>query len=376
MALAIDSSTVSDEEVWCGVNALLDDYIGISHSDIVIVGYTPDSREAVAWVRLALDCRTIKYKSVHMQPLRDSGFRDRFLELLPSSPPQNGRLIILLFERDTISHNEVIKEAICGYDNHQYFVVRSINSDRHLFAKGLSVTPKKLTALNTAILERCISAKKLRIITPSGTDLSIELDSKYRWVSNKGTAEDGKFLIIPCGEVATFPSNISGTLVADFAINVNTMLDIDARLNKEPVFVNIDHGELISFQCENIQMSEYLGRAFSRQNATRVGELGIGTNIAVDNPIYENSHLNERCPGVHIGFGQHNQDIETAGYFCDIHIDLIAKGGLIWVDDEPDPIDLANLQESKNSHPHLILCEDIFSTDDLEGDCCGIATTN
>ena len=179
MALATDSNKVSDEDVWCGVNALLDDYIGISLSDIII-GYTPDSREAAAWVRLALDARSIKYKSIHMQPLRDSGFRDRLIKLLPSIPPQKGRLVLILFERDTISHNEVIKEVICDYNKNQYFVVRSINSDRHLFAKGLSVTPKKLTALNTAILERCISAKKLRITTPSGTDLSIDLDSRYR----------------------------------------------------------------------------------------------------------------------------------------------------------------------------------------------------
>jgi hypothetical protein len=120
-------------------------------------------------------------------------------------------------------------------------------------------------------------------------------------------------------------------------------------------------------------MTAYLSRCFDRKNAKRVGELGLGTNSSVQDPIFENSHLNERCPGVHIGFGQHNQEIELAGYFCDIHIDLIAKGGLIWVDESPEPIDLGHLKESPNKHPSLLLCEDVFSCESLEGDCCGIS---
>ena len=33
--------------------------------------------------------------------------------------------------------------------------------------------------------------------------------------------------------------------------------------------------------------------------------------------------------GVHVGFGQHNQDAAVAGYDAQIHVDLIAASGSI-----------------------------------------------
>jgi len=87
--------------------------------------------------------------------------------------------------------------------------------------------------------------------------------------------------------------------------------------------------------------------------------------------VPENSHLNERVPGVHIGFGQHNQKAAATGYDCDIHIDLCAQGGLVWFDDLAEPLDLENVTPSARPHPILVNSEDVFS-DDAEEDCCGI----
>jgi leucyl aminopeptidase (aminopeptidase T) len=307
-----------------------------------------------------------------MAPLRDPGFRERLAAHIPERRLKNGRCILLMFERDTMSHNVIVKLLFRKYDPDQYTVVRAINSGRDLFVTGLAMHPSVLSAHNTALLERCRNANSLYIETKNGTSLRVELNnSKYQYKSSRGIRQPGKFMVIPPGEVATFPANINGTLVADFAINVNFLFDGDVRLDRNPVTLVIENGKLTRFDCSNPEITVCLSKWFQRTNATYVGELGFGTNKAVVEAVPENSHLNERIPGVHLGFGQHNQADEVAGYSCDIHIDLCAKGGLVWFDDSPEPIDLTQILPSCNPHPDLISGEDVFSAD-AEDDCCGM----
>lgn len=364
-----------DQPVWNGIQTLLDAYLGIEAVDDVVIAYTTDSRNAAVWVALALKERGLAADLVPMAPLKDKGIHKALRAVIPKRRNGTGRCILMLFERDTMSHNNIVRLIFAKYRLDQYQVLRAINSGADLFATGLSLRPEELSAVNTAVLERCLNARSLVVRTDAGTNLNITLDSaKYRWISNRGMMQPGKFLVIPAGEVATFPENTSGTLVADFAMNVNTFFEKDVRLDKCPVTIEIEDGVAIDYHCPNPEILDYLDRNFRRENAKRVGELGIGTHRNIKTPVPENSHLNERCPGVHIGFGQHNQTVETAGYFCDVHIDLIAKGGRIWVDDEDVPIDLAHVNPSANPHPEIQNSEDVFSPDDLTDDCCGIFT--
>ncbi len=352
---------------------MLDEYVKIESLDDVVIAYTPDSREPAAWVNLALSQRGFSPRMVYMSPLHDPGFCERLRSVIPGRRTARGRCILMLFELDTMSHSNVIKAAFSKYEFDQYKVVRAINSGRDLFATGMAVTPVELSALNTSILERCRSARSLLVETEAGTSLKIELDnSKYRWISNRGIGSPGNFLILPAGEVATFPAAISGTLVADFALHVNLFLKGDSRLSSHPVTVEIEESEIKSYHCKNRKIKEFLDKYFKRPNARKVGELGFGTNKSVKIPVPENSHLNERCPGVHIGFGQHNQTDEAAGYSCKFHLDLIARGGTVRVDDSPETIDLEILTPSANSHPELINGEDVFSPNEDADDCCGV----
>jgi hypothetical protein len=106
---------------------------------------------------------------------------------------------------------------------------------------------------------------------------------------------------------------------------------------------------------------------FARPGARNVGELGFGTNQGVREYVSMNSHINERSPGVHLGFGQHNQSIYVGNYDCDVHMDMIASDGLIWVDDSPTPINLRELAPSNGVHPTLGVMDE-----DIDGDCCGL----
>jgi hypothetical protein len=368
--MSLDSEL--DQQVWDGIQSLMDDYAQMRPSDKIVIAYTSDSRTPAAWVALACEQRAFVPSMVPMRPLRDAGFRARLAEVIPEYPSGDDRIMLLVFERETMSHNRIIKSILAKYHPDQYQVIRAINSGRNLFVTGLLMKPDELSALNTTLLEKCRQAHSLRIEAKGGTRLEAELDNqKFQYKSSRGVGVPGKFVVIPAGEVATFPKSISGTLVADFAINVNILLDKDVRLATRPVTVEIESGKLIDFDCPDREMRDFLAKCFERKNATIVGELGFGTNKAVTEAVFENSHLNKRIPGVHLGFGQHNQTDEVAGYICDIHIDLCAKGGLIWFDDAKDPLDLEQLTPSQNQHPQLVSGEDVVS-DDAEDDCCGI----
>lgn len=363
-----------EQLVWEGVESLLDQYVKVRSNDVVVILYTSDSHESAAWVSAALQIRGIQLKRVWMAPLRDTGLADRLLAALPPPADLTGRLVVMSFERDTMSHDQVISAALASYDSGMYCVFRAIGAGSELFSGPLRASPDELSARNTALLSRCRSAESLRIKTSGGTDLKVTLEHRHIWISNHGTARTGGVVILPSGEIATFPASIDGIFVADFAFNINLLTDLDARLHAHPVFVHIEDGCAVKYECKSPVTASFLDACFARENACRVGELGFGTNFAVDAAVAMNSHINERRPGIHLGFGQHNQPLSIVDYQCTIHIDLIAKGGLVWFDDDLNPFDLENIVPASSPHPQGLREGDISSpiAEILrDGDCCG-----
>jgi hypothetical protein len=364
-------------EAWRGVQRLLDDYAKVRPDDRVMVIYASDSEEQAAWISVALECRQIAFCRVWMQPLHDMGFQERLLSAMPSPSSFRGRIVVITLERDTLSHHEKLRIALAPYERSRRLVFRIINACEALFSTALQVGPETLSARNTAILERALVSNRMRITSPGGTDLRIVLDNnQYRWVSNRGSARPGGTVVLPAGEVATFPASVDGVLVADFAFNVNALTSQDARLQDHPVTVEINERRAVHWACLNQSVQRFLDECFSQLCVRNVGELGLGTNIGITASLKLNSHINERCPGVHIGFGQHNQDPERVGYDCRLHLDLIARGGSVWFDDDPVPLDLAKLLPSINPHPVSPRDEDAFQPDDdgILEDCCGVMT--
>jgi hypothetical protein len=364
----MSASTITgiDQDIQRGVDTLLDYYMSAQPTDTIVIAYTPDSREPAAWVAVTLRSRGFQPAIVPMRPFVDPDFEARLDAALPKPEDLTGRLVILTVELDTISHVSVLESVFSRYGGDRCMILRIINASTEFFTMSLNLLPAELSALNAALLNRLYTAKNLRIRTESGTDLQIEVDSAaYEWISNRGVWRAGGFTLLPPGEIATYPVRINGTLVADGAFNANIITTVDARLSANPVTVQIKENEAVDFECADQRLMEMLTLCFATPYGRHVGELGFGTNSGIDRFIPTNSHINERRPGVHIGFGQHNQSLERVSYVADIHLDLIAPGAKVWLDDDPTPIDLAQLAPTDAPHPDNILDEDI-------GDCCGL----
>lgn len=301
-----------------------------------------------------------------MQPLVDESFRGRLEAELPNPDEIKGKLILLTLETHTMSHFDVLGAVLPRYDAERCRVVRVISGIPEFFTKSLNLSPVQLSRRNTALLERLTGHRRIRVRTSAGTDLEVELDSSvYDWICNCGLWRPGAFVLLPAGEIATFPARLNGVLVADGAINCNVVLPgLDMRLAENPLTIEILDGKAVTFQCQNSKLSDLVRRCLELENGRNVGELGFGTNAGIDEFIPANSHINERRPGVHLGFGQHNQSPAQVPYRAAVHMDVITDGATIEIEGESSPIDLACAPTSSKEHPNV-------RSDDITGDCCG-----
>lgn len=351
------------EDVLSGVDKLISAYADIQPDDTVIIAYSPDSREPAAWLVARLRQRAFAPDVVGMRPLVDPGLRDRLVEVLPDPSELQSRVVIFTLEKETMSHFEPLSEVLSKYGVDQCKIFRIISASPEFFSHAVRSTPDELTRRNASLLQRLQGERQLHITSKSGTDLRVGLDPAYDWISNRGVWRPGAFAILPAGEIATYPAHINGVLCADGAAHCNVITRIDMRLAENPLTVEIEDGIAIDFRCDNEHIYELVELCFSRPNGRRVGELGFGSNPSIDVFLPENSHINERHPGVHLGFGQHNQSLAQVPYVEEVHLDLITNGAQIGIEGETEVIDLMDLEIGEFPHPNV-------RDEDITGDCC------
>jgi hypothetical protein len=367
---------VFSPDVIAGCQTLLTDYINPDIGDGLLVLYTPECRDHVALLSLLAKQEGLNVSCMPMRPLRDASVAIRVSDSLKNCFERLGqsKLYVVTLERDTLSHQAAIQSSLEPYPEDRLRLIRAISVCDAFFSTAMQVVPSQLSARNSKILAHCWGKTDMTVTTQSGSRLTISFDNeRYSWINNRGATKPGGTTILPAGEVATFPAKINGRLVADFADNVNAINSLDSRLDHTPVTVDIVDGKAVDFQCESKSVSDFIDLCFSKHNAKYVGEVGFGTNPFVKSPIFLNSHINERCPGIHLGFGQHNQMGAEPGYQCEIHLDLIARGATL--ENDRGVLDLLSLTQDGPTCRFDTRDEDVFSPefDDLDvGDCCGV----
>jgi len=349
-----------------GAVQLLDNYAEASLTDTWIIAYAADSRDSAAQIVAELRSRCIKVVYLQFVPLVDPGFGARLQPHLPDPASLNGRLVVVTLEADSMSHFKTLTAALAPYDPKQVLPMRLISTGPDLMEHGFRTTPAQLSRRNATLLRELARTQRIHITSSGGTDLTVDLDvERFDWISNRGAWRPGSFMILPAGEIATYPADISGTLVADGAINCNLFLHDDLRLGEHPAVITLAGGKATSASCASERIIKLINMNFSRTYGRRVGEIGFGTNVSLTDFVPGNSHLNERFPGVHLGFGSHNQIGGAVDYFEPVHMDLVTNGASIELSDGTT-IDLRNFTEKNFPHPTLVRDEDIV------GDCCSV----
>lgn len=254
----------------------------------------------------ALRTSTVTFFVAGAQPGELPTLREPFLKLVSQVKPRHAHMVGVT--------NEIMEQGMCA----DYDVVQKITE---------------------RVYEMVRWAKEIRVTSPAGTDFTAHLDVDWYWIKCPGViTEQGDWDNLPSGEVYTAPKAFEGRLVVDgtmgdwFGEKYGKLVDF----KETPLIIDVateNGGSYITnTECENIELLEDFNTYIHNENnASRVGELGIGTNIFLKDVI-GNILQDEKLPTVHVAFGDPYSIKTKAPWSSNYHIDLLMLKCSIWVD--------------------------------------------
>ncbi|MDO8625296.1 MAG: aminopeptidase, partial [Candidatus Diapherotrites archaeon] len=192
----------------------------------------------------------------------------------------------------------------------------------------LSQNTKRMRRFTQKTFDAVQGAKRIHVKTPAGTDLVFDLTPKHRWVQDNGVLSKNYWGNLPAGEVFTSPASVNGNLVID-----GVMYGV-GMLNKTPLTVKIVNGRVDpnSIRCQNPVFRERLLKIIKFDaNASRIGELGLGTNVGVTK-LTGNDLVDEKYVGVHVAVGDALSADTGATWTSEEHRDAVLRKPTIFVD--------------------------------------------
>jgi leucyl aminopeptidase (aminopeptidase T) len=90
-----------------------------------------------------------------------------------------------------------------------------INVNREIMMDGMRADYNKVDEVSTKVWNLARIAKKAVCKTPLGTNLTVELSPKLKWLKTSGIITRDKWGNLPGGETFTSPANVNGTFIVD-----------------------------------------------------------------------------------------------------------------------------------------------------------------
>jgi aminopeptidase len=202
-----------------------------------------------------------------------------------------------------------------------------------IMREGMRADYRQVDRLSQQLCERMPSARLLTVRTAGGTDFTATFDSSLAWVKTSGIINPRYWSNLPAGEVFTTPASVDGTFVCDgtagdyFNAKYGT-------LEANPLVLEIRGGRLVSARCSRGDLErDFWNYCHVDANSDRVGELAFGTNLGLREMIGILLQ-DEKVPGVHIAFGDPYGSQTHADWKSRTHVDVLARGCDVWIDDE------------------------------------------
>jgi leucyl aminopeptidase (aminopeptidase T) len=195
-----------------------------------------------------------------------------------------------------------------------------------VFLMGLDADYESIRAECERLLDQVAGADRIRVTTESGTDITFDLDGR-EWQLDTGIVhEPGEMSNLPAGEVFLSPDTADGRYVVD-----GTMMP-HGKLGGETLEFEVEDGYVTrvgddAVRAELEAAAEEVGDA-----AYNLAELGIGTNLAVED-LVGSVLLDEKAAGtVHVAIGDdHGIGGDTR---APVHLDGIITEPTVYVDGE------------------------------------------
>ena len=196
---------------------------------------------------------------------------------------------------------------------------------------GFGEDYSRVVELTNNVYELVKNARSAHVETVLGTDLDVIFNPDYLWIPSDAIIQPGQYGNIPSGEVFTCVETCSGKVVIDGEVG-DYLCAKYGILDDTPLEINIQNGRATNISCKNRELVNDIEEYFKiDENANRVGEFAIGTNINLKKFI-GNLLLDEKYPGMHIAFGSGYPDKTGANWDGKAHLDCIITKPTITID--------------------------------------------
>jgi aminopeptidase len=208
-----------------------------------------------------------------------------------------------------------------------------VNINRQIMMEGMRADFQRVDRLSQKVVEMVRKASRIRATTAAGTDLTADLNPRYKWLKTSGIISPEKWGNLPGGEIFTTPGEVNGTFVIDGVVG-DYLCAKFGDLEPNPLTIRIQGNRLIEAHSQNRELeSDFWKYTHTDANSDRVGEFAIGTNIDLKHVIGQILQ-DEKYPGIHIAFGNPYGAHTGADWDSTTHIDVVGRRFNIWVDDQ------------------------------------------
>lgn len=199
-----------------------------------------------------------------------------------------------------------------------------VNITPRIMVEGMRADFRKVDALSRWVLERVERTNVLTASTPAGTRLRATFSPAIRWLKTSGIISPDKWANLPGGEVLTAPARVDGVYVVDGVLG-DWLAPRYGDMSRHPLTVTIDDSRIAAARCDRSDILEdFLAYTSTDANSNRVGEIALGTNLAVKDVIGQILQ-DEKIPGLHLAFGHPYAEHTGADWKSTTHIDIVGR---------------------------------------------------
>ncbi len=201
-----------------------------------------------------------------------------------------------------------------------------------LMCTGMSVDYAKVQEMSRKVHDIVKTAGTITVTTPAGTDFTAKFNLDWRWKVSDGLISSKDWSNLPDGEVFTCVKSIpEGIIVVDGVLG-DYFSEAYGLLHETPLTLEVKDSRVVKLTCDNGDLVKEFGDYMKQdENANRIGEFAIGTNIGLEK-LVGNLLQDEKFPGIHVAVGHGYPEKTGSDWKSDAHCDAVLRKTTIVVE--------------------------------------------
>jgi len=201
-----------------------------------------------------------------------------------------------------------------------------------LMCTGMAVDYEQVQRMCRKVHEIVKDATRITVTNPAGTEFTARFHPDWRWVISDGLILADDWSNLPDGEVFTCAKSVDeGIIVVDGVLG-DYFSDDFGLLAATPLTLEVKDSRVVGMKCDDERLvSEFSKYIRQDDNADRIGEFAIGTNVGLSE-LVGNLLQDEKFPGVHVAVGHGYPEKTGSDRHSAAHCDAVLKNTTIVVD--------------------------------------------